>query len=150
MPSATVGTYCIAEVLAHSPAIHRRWSGAKISELQTHPNLRSLRRAKGAWILNAGVSQSVPKCPVLSPFVLFSPDLSAGHFGTIWETPSNLKLRRVTMRGAQPSARLSEEICFSEGSTGVFPRALRGLSEGSARSLRGSAGVRGIFRGFRG
>ena len=61
-----------------------------------------------------------------------------------------LKFRRVTIRGAQPSARLSEEICLSEGSAGVSPRALRGLSEGSAGSLRGSAGVRGIFRGFSG
>ena len=61
-----------------------------------------------------------------------------------------LKSRRVTIRGAQPSARLSEEICLSEGSAGVSQRALRGLSEGSAGSLRGSAGVRGIFRGFRG
>ena len=43
-----------------------------------------------------------------------------------------LKFRRVTIRGAQPSARLSEEICLSEGSAGVSPRALRGLSEGSA------------------
>ena len=60
------------------------------------------------------------------------------------------KFRRVTIRGAQPSARLSEEICFSEGSAGVSQRALRGLSEGSAGSLRGSAGVRGIFRGFSG
>ena len=51
------------------------------------------------------------------------------------------------IRGAQPSARLSEEICLSEGSAGV-------LSKGSAGSLRrallGSAGVRGIFRGFSG
>ena len=54
------------------------------------------------------------------------------------------------MRGAQPSARLSEEICLSKGSAGVSQRALRGRSEGSAGSLRGSAGVRGIFRGFRG
>ena len=61
-----------------------------------------------------------------------------------------LKFRRVTIRGAQPSARLSEEIRLSEGSAGVSPRAPRGLSEGSAGSLRGSAGVRGIFRGFRG
>ena len=53
-----------------------------------------------------------------------------------------LKFRRVTIRGAQPSARLSEKICLSEGSAGVSPRALRGLSEGSAGSLRGSAGVR--------
>ena len=52
-----------------------------------------------------------------------------------------LKFRRVTIRGAQPSARLSEEICLSEGSAGISERALRGLSEGSAGSLRGSAGV---------
>ena len=52
-------------------------------------------------MLNGGVSQFVPKCPVLSPFVLFCPDLSpfrgprrkrtngdkTGHFGTNWETP---------------------------------------------------------------
>ena len=56
-----------------------------------------------------------------------------------------LKFRRVTIRGAQPSARLSEEICLSEGSAGVSQRAPRGLSEGSAGSLRGSAGVRVIF-----
>ena len=63
---------------------------------------------------------------------------------------SLLKFRRVTIRGAQPSARLSEEICLSEGSAGVSQRAPRGLSEGSAGSLRGSAGVRAIFRGFSG
>ena len=51
---------------------------------------------------------------------------------------------------AQPSARLSEEICLSEGSAGVSERAPRGLLEGPVGSLRGSAGVRGIFRGFRG
>ena len=50
-----------------------------------------------------------------------------------------LKFRRVTIRGAQPSARPSEEICLSEGSAWVSQRALRGLSEGSAGSLRGSA-----------
>ena len=59
-----------------------------------------------------------------------------------------LEFRRVTIRGAQPSARLSEEICLSEGSAGVPQRALRGLSEGSAGSLRSSAGVRRIFRDF--
>ena len=61
-----------------------------------------------------------------------------------------LKFRRVTIRGAQPSARLSEEICLSEGSAGVSQRALRGLSGVSPRVLRGSAGVRGIFQGFSG
>ena len=44
-----------------------------------------------------------------------------------------LELGRVTIRGPQPSARLSEEICLSEGSAGV--------SEGSAGSLRGFCGV---------
>ena len=61
-----------------------------------------------------------------------------------------LKSRRVTIRGAQPSARLSEEICLSEGSAGVSQRAPRGLSEASAGSLRGSARVRRSFRGFSG
>ena len=54
-----------------------------------------------------------------------------------------LKFRRVTIRGAQPSARLSEEICLSEGSAGV-------LSEGSAGLfgvLRGSAGFCEAFGG---
>ena len=41
------------------------------------------------------------------------------------------KFRRVTIRGAQPCARLSKEICFSEGSqgpsAGVSSRLLRGL-----------------------
>ena len=66
-----------------------------------------------------------------------------------------LKFRRVTIRGAQPSARLSEEICLSEGSAGVSQRALRGLSGGSAGSLRGfcgalrgSAGFAEVFRGW--
>ena len=58
-----------------------------------------------------------------------------------------------TIRVAQPSARLSEEICLSEGSAGVSPRALWGLSEGSAGSLRGfcgalSAGVCGVSPRF--
>ena len=54
-----------------------------------------------------------------------------------------LKFRRVTIRGAQPSARLSEEICLSEGSAGVSQRALRG-------SLRGFCGVSaGFCRGPR-
>ena len=61
-----------------------------------------------------------------------------------------LKFRRVTIRGAQPSARLSEEICLSEGSAGVSQRALRGSLRGFCRALRGSAGVHGIFRGFPG
>ena len=56
----------------------------------------------------------------------------------------------MTIRRAQPSARLSEDICLSEGSAGVSQRALWGLSEGSAGSVRGSAGVHGIFRGFPG
>ena len=41
-----------------------------------------------------------------------------------------LKFRRVTIQGARPSARLSEEICLAEGSQGplrVSSRVLRGL-----------------------
>ena len=50
-------------------------------------------------MLNGGVSHFVPKCPVLSPFVLFCPSWGpergqqrtngdkTGHFGTKWETP---------------------------------------------------------------
>ena len=64
-----------------------------------------------------------------------------------------LKFWRVTIREAQPSARLSEGICLSEGSAGVSQRALRGSlgdSEGSAGLcgvLRGSAGFSEVFRG---
>ena len=58
-----------------------------------------------------------------------------------------LKFRTVTIWGAQPSARLSEEICLSEGSAGVCQRALRGSLRGSCGALRG---VRGIFRGLSG
>ena len=54
-----------------------------------------------------------------------------------------LKFRRVTIRGAQPSARLSEEICLSEGSAEVSQRALRGL----CGVLRGSVGFSEVFRG---
>ena len=61
-----------------------------------------------------------------------------------------LKFRRITIRGAQPSARLSKEICLSEGSAGVSPRALRRLSESSAGSLRGFWGSAGFSEGFRG
>ena len=46
------------------------------------------RRATWRWILNGGVFQLVPKCPI---FVLVCPLLSffrnnKGHLGTIWET----------------------------------------------------------------
>ena len=51
-----------------------------------------------------------------------------------------LKFRRVTIRGAQPSARLSEDICLSEG----FSEASAGVSW---RVLWVSPGVHGIFRG---
>ena len=54
-----------------------------------------------------------------------------------------LKFRRVTIRRAQASAGLSEEICLSEGFLEASARV-------SQRVLRGSAGFcggRGIFRG---
>ena len=47
----------------------------------------------------------------------------------------NLKFRRVTIRGPQPSTRLSEEICLPEGSAGVSQRPLRGSLRGSARDF---------------
>ena len=63
-----------------------------------------------------------------------------------------LKFRRVTIQVAQPSARLSEEICLSEGSAGSLRGFCGGLSEGSAgvspRVLRGSAGFCGGPRDF--
>ena len=65
-----------------------------------------------------------------------------------------LKFWRVTIRGAKPSARLSKEICLSEGSAGSLRGLCGGLSEGSAGSLRGfcgalrgSAGFPEVFRG---
>ena len=58
-----------------------------------------------------------------------------------------LKFRRVTIRGAQPSASLSEEICLSEGSAGVSPRVPRGLSEGSAGLCGGPRDFPRVFGG---
>ena len=71
--------------------------------------------------------------------------------------PCGYIFRRVTIGRAQPSARLSEEICLSEGSAGVSQRALRGsvrasglcggLSEDAAGALRGlSEGSAGALR----
>ena len=54
-----------------------------------------------------------------------------------------LKFRRVTIRGAQPSARLSEEICLSEGSQGHLRGSLKGF-------CGVSAGLWGGPRDFRG
>ena len=53
----------------------------------------------------------------------------------------SLKFRRVTTQGAQPSGRLSEESCLSEGSVRVSQRALRG-------SLRGFCGAPRDFPRF--
>ena len=60
------------------------------------------------------------------------------------------KVLELSIRGAQPSSRLSEEICLSEGSPGVSPRVVRGSLRGFYGALRGSAGFRGIFRGLSG
>ena len=55
-----------------------------------------------------------------------------------WELANVLKLRMITIQGAQFSPRLSEEICFSEG---FLEATAGGLFEGSsARVLLGSAG----------
>ena len=69
--------------------------------------------------------------------------------GVVGVHPS-LKFQRVTIRGAQPSARLSEEICLSEGSAGSLRGLCGDLSEGSAGLcgvLRGSATFSGVFGG---
>ena len=63
-----------------------------------------------------------------------------GLLEVLWRGFWMLKFRRVAIRGAQPSARLCEEICLSEGSAG-------GLSKGSAGSLRGFCGVSAGFCG---
>ena len=71
------------------------------------------------------------------------------HHAPPWQSLL-LNFRRVTIRGAQPSARLSEEICLSEGSAGSLRGFCGGFSEGSAgvspRVLRGSAGFSEGFR----
>ena len=60
-----------------------------------------------------------------------------------------LKLQRVTIRGPQPSARLSKKICLSEGSGGGSLRGLRGVSPRVLRALCGvSAGFCGGYVGF--
>ena len=71
------------------------------------------------------------------------------HMQLQW-MPTFLKFRRVTIRGAQPSARLSEEIGLAEGSAGVSERAPRGLSEGSAGLCGVLRGYAGFSEGFRG
>ena len=51
----------------------------------------------------------------------------------------NVKFRRATIQGAQPSARLSEENCLSERSQGPLTGSLRGfcgVSAGLCRGLR--------------
>ena len=64
------------------------------------------------------------------------------------------KFRRVTIRGAQPSARALRGNLPRRGLCGGLSAGSAGaLSEGSAGlcgALRGSAQVRGIFRGFLG
>ena len=60
----------------------------------------------------------------------------------------NSKVPGVTIRRAQPSARLSQEICLSEGFAGVSQRALQGLSDGLSEALWGSAGFFEVFRGL--
>ena len=70
-----------------------------------------------------------------------------------------LKFRRVTIRGAQPSTRLSEEICLSEalggslrGLCGVSPRVLQGLCGvhcwGPWALLSMAAGITTLFKEF--
>ena len=69
------------------------------------------------------------------------------EYATLKDSLHLLEFRRVTIWGAQPSARLSEEICLSEGSPGSL-RGLCGVSPGALRGLSGgSAGFSEVFRG---
>ena len=98
----------------------------KLQTLNLSPFLSgwALVEARGTPVSDSGAPlDAAPKCPFYT-----------------------LKFRRVTIRGAQPSARLSEEICLSE--VGVSQRALQGLSEVSAGSLRGLCGVPQDFPRF--
>ena len=63
---------------------------------------------------------------VVSPFVLISSQRKM----------QSLNFQRVTIRGAQPSPRLSEEICFSKR----FLEALRGSLRAFCGALQGCAG----------
>ena len=81
--------------------------------------------------------------------------------GSLWKVlgpqkraPESSKFWRVTIRGAQPSARLSEEIASQRalrkslrGLCGVSPRVLRGLSEGSAGFCGGPRDFPRVFGG---
>ena len=61
------------------------------------------------------------------------------------ENKTILKFWRVTIRGAQPSPRLYEEFCLSEGFLEASARST-GFC-GLRRVLRGSAGFSEVFRG---
>ena len=91
-----------------------------------------------------GRAEIAPKGP-------FWPNWRLSGQAPVWISLSTvLKFRRFTIRGAQPSARLSEEICLSEGSAGVSQRALRGSLRGFCGPPRGCAGLRRVVRGSAG
>ena len=57
----------------------------------TQRNLVILRRAKWGWILNGGVSQFVPKCPVCPvcpPLSFLGPRTGCGIFAYSWKLPA--------------------------------------------------------------
>ena len=104
-------------------------------------------RAEGS-----GISTGNPDRKVYVYAQLFSSLKIARISPTSLSRAALLKFRRVTIPGAQPSARLSEEILplrglcggLSRGLCGVSPRVLRGL----CGVLRGSAGFSEGFRGL--
>ena len=87
------------------------------------------------------------KFSALVPFPqTLAPSISHS-FAVLQHADSLLKFRRVAIRGAQPSARLPEEICLSEGSAGFSPRVLRGLCGVSAVFCGGPRDFPSVFGG---
>ena len=119
---------------------------ARLSDVGTYITFSNSNSKRSMWckfgVSRAGqVTKHTPPC-ITSPRINSQTIIHVKHYIT------SPKFRRVTIRGAQPSARLSEEICLSKGSAGVSERGLRGVSQGSTGSLRGSAaGFSEVFRG---
>ena len=106
---------------------NQRFPKPQVSE---YPSKQSIKQenARGMSEVRRGTSSIHFHCPVPR-------SSSLTHIGAYasWFLSPILKFRSVTIRGAQPSARLSEEICLREG----FLEASAGVS---SRVLQGSAG----------
>ena len=120
----------VTQQKSFAPTLFFRRATQKDDDLPQHMSIKALFASKTF----GGTSCATFRCPNCKIARFEIAERFAGS------QPNSLKCRRVTIRGAQPSARLSEEICLSEGSAGVSPRVLQGLSGGSA-------GLCGVLRG---